>query len=99
PHLRTTLFPYTTLFRSYNYAVRILLREGRDYAIGHVGYIPDISKVKEFRAWLIRPGAETRRYGKDEWLDVAGDMNDVYHEYRVKDRKGTRLNSSHVAIS
>ena len=68
----------------YNYAVRILQREGRDYAMAHVGYIPDISKVKEFRAWLIRPGAEPKRYGKDESLDVAGDLNDVYNEYRVK---------------
>jgi Domain of Unknown Function with PDB structure (DUF3857)/Transglutaminase-like superfamily len=73
----------------YNYAVRILLREGRDYAKGHVGYIPEISKVKEFRAWLIRPGAETKRYGKDESLDVAGDMNDVYNEYRVKSISAT----------
>src|SRR5215217_4622335 len=68
----------------YNYAVRILRREGRDYAIGRVGYIPDIGKVKEFRAWLIRPGAETKRYGKDNTVDVAGDLNDVYNEYRVQ---------------
>ena len=68
----------------YNYAVRILRREGRDYARGAAGYLPDISKVKEFRAWLIRPGGETKRYGKDETVDVAGDLNDVYNEYRVK---------------
>ena len=68
----------------YNYAVRILRREGRDYAVGHVGYIPDIGKVKEFRAWLIRPGSEPKRYGKDETADVAGDLNDVYNEYRIK---------------
>jgi hypothetical protein len=68
----------------YNYAVRILRREGRSYAAGRVGYIPDISKVKEFRAWLIRPGGEAKRYGKDETVDVAGDLDDVYNEYRVK---------------
>src|ERR1041385_4251225 len=28
-----------------NYAVRILQREGRGYAMGHVGYIPDSGKV------------------------------------------------------
>src|SRR5689334_8024649 len=32
----------------YNYAVRILRREGREYAVGHVGYIPDIGKIKDF---------------------------------------------------
>lgn len=68
----------------YNYAVRVLRREGRGYAAGRVGYIPNISKVKEFRAWLIRPGAETKRYGKDDTVDVAADLNDVYNEYRLR---------------
>ena len=68
----------------YNYAIRVLRREGREYADASVGYLPDISKVKEFRAWLIRPGSETKRYGKDETIDVAGHLNDVYNEYRVK---------------
>ena len=68
----------------YNYAIRILRREGREYAEAGVGYIPDVSKVKEFRAWLIRPGSETKRYGKDETVDIAGDLNDVYNEYRTK---------------
>jgi Domain of Unknown Function with PDB structure (DUF3857)/Transglutaminase-like superfamily len=69
---------------TYNFAVRILRREGRDYAVGRVGYIPDVGKVKEFRAWLIRPGAETKRYGKDDIVDVAAALNDVYNEYRTK---------------
>ena len=69
---------------SYNYAVRILRREGRGYAVGQVSYLPNISKVKDFRAWLIRPDGAIKRYGKDETMDVAGDLNDVYNEYRVK---------------
>src|SRR2546423_725125 len=80
----TTISADARINEVYNYAVRILRREGRDYAIGHAGYIPDVGKVKEFRAWLIRPGAETKRYGKDESVDVAGDLNDVYNEYRMK---------------
>lgn len=67
-----------------NYAVRILRREGREYAYGRVGYIPDSSKVKEFRAWLIRANGETKRYGKDDTVDVAAQLNDVYNEYRYK---------------
>lgn len=67
-----------------NYAVRVLQREGREYANGHVVYVPDSGKVKELRAWLIRPGSETKRYGKDETVDIAGAMNDVYNEYRVR---------------
>ena len=68
----------------YNYAVRILRREGREWAMGQVGYIPDIGKVKEFRAWLVRPAGEPKRYGKDDAVDIAGDLNDVYNEYRVR---------------
>ena len=67
-----------------NYAIRILRREGRDYAVGSIGYIPDIGKVKEFRAWLLRPSGEAKRYGKDDAVDVAADLNDVYNEYRVR---------------
>lgn len=74
---------------TYNYAVRILRREGRDYAAGRVSYIPNISKVKDFRAWLIRPGGAIKRYGKDDTVDVAGDLNDVYNEYRVKRISGS----------
>ena len=73
----------------YNYAVRILQREGREYAVARVGYIPDFSKVKDLRAWLVRPGSETKRYGKDDTADIAGDLNDVYNEYRVKSILGT----------
>src|SRR5215510_14240174 len=68
----------------YNFAIRILRREGREYAVGQAGYIPDIGKVKDFRAWLIRPTGEPKRYGKDDFVDVAADLNDVYNEYRVR---------------
>src|SRR5207253_4848023 len=68
----------------YNLAIRILRREGRDYARAHVGYIPDSGKVREFRAWLIRGDGDAKRYGKDETLDLAGAPNDVYDEYRLK---------------
>jgi transglutaminase-like putative cysteine protease len=68
----------------YNFAVRILRREGRDYAVGQVGYIPDIGKVKDLRAWLVRENGETKRYGKDDVVDLAGALNDVYNEYRVR---------------
>lgn len=66
------------------YAVRILTREGRREAIAHEGYLTDSGKVREMKAWLIRPDGSFKRYGKDETADVAGDTNDVYNEYRVK---------------
>jgi len=68
----------------YNFAVRILRREGRAYAQARVGYVPDSGKVKELRAWLIRGDGEVKRYGKDDTVDIAGAPNDVYNEYRLK---------------
>src|SRR5262249_5084835 len=42
--------------RSVDYfAVRILKREGRKEAVARAGYSTDFEKVKEMRAWLIRP--------------------------------------------
>jgi uncharacterized protein DUF3857/transglutaminase superfamily protein len=67
-----------------NHAVRILRREGRGYAIGEVGYVPDVGKVKEFRAWLIKPNGEIKRFGKDDSVDIQASLNDVYNEYRFK---------------
>ena len=68
----------------YNFAVRILRRDGRGYAQARVGYVPESGKVKELRAWLIHGDGEVKRYGKDETLDLAGTPNDVYDEYRFK---------------
>src|SRR2546428_7756347 len=68
----------------YNFAVRILRHEGRAYAVGRVGYVPDSGKVRELHAWLIRANGQLKHFGKDDTLDVAGAPNDVYDEYRVK---------------
>ncbi|HET6851836.1 MAG TPA: DUF3857 domain-containing protein [Pyrinomonadaceae bacterium] len=73
----------------YKYAVRILKREGREYAEGGVGYIPESAKIKDFRGWLVRPSGDAKRYGKDETIDLAGADNDVYNEYRMKQIKAT----------
>jgi hypothetical protein len=71
----------------YKFAVRILKREGRSYAEGDVGYIPESAKIKDFRGWLVRPSGDTKRYGKDETIDLAGADNDVYNEFRIKEIK------------
>jgi transglutaminase-like putative cysteine protease len=66
------------------YAVRILTRAGRGSAQAEAGYATDTGKVREMRAWLVRPGGQTKRYGKDETLDLAASLNDVYNQYRTK---------------
>ncbi len=70
--------------KTHNYAIRILRREGRDYAYSRVGYIPESGKVKEMNAWLISSDGKVKKYGKDETLDLAAAPNDVYNEYRVR---------------
>jgi hypothetical protein len=66
------------------HAVRILTREGRDYAEAHEVYTNGSGNVKEMRAWLLRPSGEVRVYGKKEIIDRARVNNDVYNEAREK---------------
>jgi hypothetical protein len=65
-------------------AVRILTREGRKYAEASEGYNNGTGKVKDMRAWLIRPSGEVRAYAKKEIIDRALVDNDIYNEVRVK---------------
>jgi hypothetical protein len=73
-----------------NYAVRILNREGREYAFARQLYESDAGKVREMHAWLIRPSGPTKRYGKDDVIDAVEDPNDVYNESRFKMIDGSR---------
>src|SRR3712207_7579391 len=66
---RSTLFPYTTLFRSHFRASQIALAHGLDVTVE-------------------RPRASDRHPHLVLW-----------HERGFKDRKSTRLNSSHANIS
>jgi hypothetical protein len=66
------------------YAVRILSREGRSEAAARAVYSTDSEKVKEMRAWLIRPSGEVKSYGKKETMDIALVDNDVYNDARMK---------------
>src|SRR5438874_4501808 len=69
---RSTLFPYTTLFRSVEKITAALAHHAFDK--NYVGDLPNL-----FPLFL----------GRKDWLLGAGE----------KDRKSTRLNSSHVEIS
>src|SRR5207253_9220392 len=92
---RTTLFPYTTLFRSKAGKSLQHAREdqGRQGALGLMGqrHRPHVAiDVVPALARVARRGMQAERHpeilrGRPEWI--------------VGDRKSTRLNSSHVAIS
>ncbi|HEV8487863.1 MAG TPA: DUF3857 domain-containing protein, partial [Blastocatellia bacterium] len=66
------------------YAIKILTNEGKRRAVAHVTYLTDTGKVREMRAWLIRPSEQVKKYGKDQTLDVSGALNAVFDEVRAK---------------
>lgn len=69
---------------SINSAVKVLTREGKDFAIARAFYYASFSKVKEMSAWLIRPDGTSKSYDKKAILDIIANTNDVYNEGRLK---------------
>jgi transglutaminase-like putative cysteine protease len=67
-----------------NYALKIMKKEGRAGALAKEIYKTDTDRVREFRAWLLPPDSDVRKYDKDDIIDAALVNNDVYNEVRVK---------------
>src|SRR5206468_11831181 len=96
PLPRSTLFPYTTLFRSLflianaHYRSRLRLSEESLHAAGE-----QVRRLQDFARRLKLPVAP-----KDGGR-LAERVAEVRHAYReaLEDRKSTRLNSSHDQIS
>src|SRR3954451_15917022 len=65
-------------------AVRILSREGRDEAVAAAIYETDTGKVRDIKAWLIRPSGQVKSYGSKDVIDEAQALNDVYDESRIR---------------
>src|SRR2546430_13678500 len=82
---RSTLFPYTTLFRSWNAA------QGGNFPFPHVQVVrfreSDRSKIDQVQIWS--PAVA--------WQYPSVGVNAL--DYIAEDRKSTRLNSSHSQIS
>src|SRR5690349_22782310 len=87
---RSTLFPYTTLFRSILAAIDGLLAKAGT----------DKSKLLQATIWLqdIRTVDEMNKVW-DAWVPQGCAPARACIEARLQDRKSTRLNSSHVEIS
>src|SRR3712207_7588878 len=97
---RSTLFPYTTLFRSHVpqrvHAVVAIVHEepGRDVAEDPVSLV--VAEVVGDRL----PDAEIAVVGDVDLDGVGGDLFGGLGRGRLRqDRKSTRLNSSHANIS
>src|SRR5256885_13075003 len=89
---RSTLFPYTTLFRSHEHRV------GAD-ALGHLGLDLDLgaARGREPDVLAVADAAIGRRLRMD--LDIVFLLQLGEPGVGARDRKSTRLNSSHLVIS
>ena len=73
-----------TVTRTVRYAMRILVREGREDAFAKAVYETDTEKVRDINAWLIRKSGTAKDYGKKDTVDIALAENDLYNEAREK---------------
>src|SRR3712207_8410882 len=87
---RSTLFPYTTLFRS-----------GRGTPLDRLGRDPAVDLQPHVTAGLVQQltGPADLGQAEVEELLAAEAGLDGHDEHHVEDRKSTRLNSSHANIS
>src|SRR5207245_11554006 len=83
---RSTLFPYTTLFRSYNVSISDTSKRGEGIARieGFVVFVPGTRQGQNVR---IRVTQVSERFASVQVVQSS------------EDRKSTRLNSSHGSIS
>lgn len=67
-----------------NFAVKLLNRDGRKYAVARMYYLVSSGKVRSMEGWLIRSDGTTKNYEKNTILDLIADPDDVYNEGRIK---------------
>src|SRR5437867_5476892 len=87
-HPSTTLFPYTTLFRSGVEVLRAAKKVDQDI----LGIM-----ITAFAS--TETAVEAMRLGACDYLSKPFDIDLLKMKVREKDRKSTRLNSSHRTIS
>src|SRR5256885_3414047 len=92
---RSTLFPYTTLFRSPDVEVAEHGEAGGDAAGGGIGEHSDIGQL-----FVVEPGEGGRYFRElheaDGAFHHARAAGAGHGDERLADRKSTRLNSSHL---
>jgi hypothetical protein len=79
------------LLRTKQGATKILTSAGKSSAIALVYYNQKSSKVRELKAWMVLPNGETRRFNKDDIVDVAADRDAVFSETRVRILDGAKF--------
>ena len=79
-----TVSPNGTVVTTDRVAIRLLTRDGRDYAVARAIYETDSEKVMDVSAWLVRKNLPVKTYGKKETVDAILASNDLYDEVRKK---------------
>src|SRR3712207_9208835 len=93
---RSTLFPYTTLFRSRPAGELAARQDGR--AVGRARGVPPPA-VRPHLTVARRPPRERVRIGEVQSSRLVEHAPLAQSAERLQDRKSTRLNSSHANIS
>jgi hypothetical protein len=65
-------------------AIRILNRDGREFAEVSMSYVVATDKIRDFHGWVLPSSGAPIRYKKDRLIDAALAENDVYNEGRVR---------------
>jgi hypothetical protein len=65
-------------------AVRVLTRDGRREADCHVVYPAGTTRVKDMRGFVLWPGGEVTKQGKQSVVDLALASGDLYNDVRVR---------------
>src|SRR5205814_3156507 len=94
PRPRSTLFPYTTLFRSRSEGPR---RSGHNLVVRHVAQV--LREVPAVPERIVELAVQVAPEHLCERLADLRAGRDGLRKHRLRDRKSTRLNSSHLGIS
>src|SRR5207249_7973095 len=99
PPPTSTLFPYTTLFRSYQHPdVRVVPAEDDRLGAADTTYRVD-PRHHSLRRRLLVAGSPVDLTSEEQMVDRLRLKPRRELRRRKEDRKSTRLNSSHVSIS
>src|SRR3712207_9332184 len=93
---RSTLFPYTTLFRS---RVEVENHEGDSEQRPKNRVYSATKHITRDRDCVRLRSASERLHHRDALLEISDSAQPPHHEWHLEDRKSTRLNSSHANIS
>lgn len=66
------------------WAIKVLSKEGRNFAFLSQDYIVNAGKIRDLQAWIMFPDGDIKKAGKEQVFEQAVSPNDVYDEARFK---------------